>query len=97
MPLHDLVTGPSPQLLACKEGLKILAASDFKGGFLDDVTGSCKLAALLAALEVQGSVEPDRGFILVVCKPNCVGHWRSELTKHWNEVSTLLKSFMSDE
>ncbi|KAH7013348.1 hypothetical protein EDB80DRAFT_835338 [Ilyonectria destructans] len=75
-----------------KKRLKILAHSDFRGGFLCDAVGLGKsLTALATAMELREKMLPYCGFILVVCRSGCMV--QSTFQKWgFNSVATLFSS-----
>ncbi|KAG5770072.1 hypothetical protein H9Q72_002897 [Fusarium xylarioides] len=87
-----LKTTPLQHQWVGKERLKVLANSDFRGGFLCDAVGLGKsFTSLIAALEIrndklrarEGDQDDYRGFILVVAPSGCLRQWYSEITNHF--------------
>ncbi|VZH88017.1 unnamed protein product [Fusarium fujikuroi] len=86
-----LKTTPLKHQWVGKEGLKVLANSDFGGGFLCDAVGLGKsFTSLIAALEIRNdklraeeAQDDYRGFILVVAPSSCLRQWYSEIINHF--------------
>lgn len=68
---------------------KLLQSTEtmFKGTFLCDEFGmGGSLTALTAALINRKQMRPHCGFVLVVCPPEDVPRWYSEVQKHFKKV-----------
>ncbi|KPM35558.1 hypothetical protein AK830_g11021 [Neonectria ditissima] len=93
----DLQTVPKPWQLVGKEKLKVLAQSDFKGGFLCDAVGLGKsLTALTAAMELRKEMLPKCGFNLIVCRSSRTVQWHDEIKKHFRKENRPSYTILDD-